>query len=81
MTLWEVLVRLNYNPEDDPRVTKMKKAFASIIDTLDDIRNEVWHTQQGRMCSIAITEVQKTKMVCVDALFPYKQPDGKKENS
>jgi len=59
LTYGEKAVGLNFNPSKDSKVDQLKKAYADIIDSINDIRNSVSDPEVKRLASIAITEAQK----------------------
>ena len=68
MTFGEKAVGLSFNPSGDDKVHSLKVCYASIIDHLNDARNNPEATQeQKRLYSIAITEAQGAQMWAVKA--------------
>lgn len=71
LTFGEKAVGLTFNPSNDPRVDKVKKLYAEVIDMLDNMRNEpipegmANSTERNRLLSIAITEAQGAQMWAV----------------
>lgn len=68
LSFGEKAVGLTFNPSGDPDVLECKKAFASIIDSLDRARDEAGKSEKGRLLSIAITEAQAAQMWAVKAI-------------
>ena len=69
LTYWEKLVWLDFNPNWNEKVKEIKKAYAHIIDTLNDWRRlENGNPEFQRYISIAITEAQTAKMWAVKAI-------------
>jgi hypothetical protein len=67
MTYGEQAVGMNFNPSGEPKVDRVKKLFAEIIDLCYDERLRGSGEQQ-RYFSIAITEAQTSQMWAVKAL-------------
>lgn len=55
-------VGLKFNPSNDVPTMQIKEASAKLINILNDYRNATTDTEQKRMLSIAITEVQTGQM-------------------
>jgi len=68
MTFGEQAVGLSFNPSGNAQVDALKKAFAQIIDMLNDTREELNDGEQKRLYSIAITEAQGAQMWAVKAV-------------
>ena len=68
MTFGEKAVGLSFNPSGDDAVHKVKKAYADIIDQLNEFRDAQGRTEAARLASIAITEAQGAQMWAVKAL-------------
>lgn len=58
---------VSFNPGGIPVVTAIKKAYAEIVDQLNEIRTNDTDPEVKRMCSIAITELQTSQMWAVKA--------------
>jgi len=67
MTFWEKAVGFSFNPSWDERVTKAKYLSAQLIDLMNEIRWEQ-RSEQARLCSVAITELQTAQMWAVKAI-------------
>ncbi|HHE3721118.1 TPA: hypothetical protein ACPDTN_002228 [Pasteurella multocida] len=67
-TYGQKAVGLSFNPSNDNEVDKCKRAFADVIDKLNDLRNETTSGEVKRMCSVAITEAQTAQMWAVKAI-------------
>lgn len=69
LTFGEKAVGVKFNPSKNDSVDNIKAKFASIIDDLNNMRND---SQMGpevkRLCSVAITEAQGAQMWAVKAL-------------
>lgn len=68
LTFGEKSVGLTFNPIGDANVEKCKRAFASIIDNLNDLRESTHNSEIKRMASVAITEAQTAQMWAVKAI-------------
>jgi hypothetical protein len=67
MTFGERAVGLTFNPSKDPKVDKLKKLYAEIIDELDGMKAD-GENDRNRLCAIAITEAQGAQMWAVKAV-------------
>lgn len=61
-------VGINFNPGGHPEVNYNKVQYASIIDQMNNLRNESTSPEQKRLCSVAITEAQAAQMWAVKAI-------------
>lgn len=62
-------VGLSFNPSNNTVVDEVKKQYAAIIDTMNDLRNDPIVGEEGkRLASIAITEAQAAQMWAVKAI-------------
>lgn len=61
-------VGLDFNPSGDSDVTEVKKAYATVIDRLHQLRDEAGHSEKGRLLSVAITEAQTAQMWAVKGI-------------
>lgn len=71
MTYGEKAVGLSFNPSADQDVDRVKKAYAKIIDMMDELRRTAAAASRGemaRLASVAITEAQTAQMWAVKAL-------------
>ena len=68
LTYGEQAVGLTFNPSNNSSVDACKRAFASIIDQLNKMRQETEDGEQKRLLSIAITEAQSAQMWAVKAI-------------
>ena len=71
LTFGQKAVGLAFNPGGNPEVDTVKRQFAAIIDTLDELRRTAGAAnrgEMGRLASIAITEAQTAQMWAVKAL-------------
>jgi len=66
-TYGEKAVGLNFNPSWDEKVQKAKELSAQLIDLMNEIRWEQ-RSEQARLCSVAITELQTAQMWAVKAI-------------
>lgn len=70
-TYGEIAVGLSFNPGDNPDVEKIKRAFASQIDGMHELRitaSAAGKGEQARLASVAITEMQAAQMWAVKAV-------------
>jgi len=72
LTFGEKAVGLSFNPGNNDKVEKIKRAYADVIDLLADYRagnpNDEKNPEVARMLSIAITESQTAQMWAVKAV-------------
>jgi hypothetical protein len=68
MTYGQKAVGLSFNPSGNDKVTRIKQAFADIIDMMDDLRAGGGHGEADLIASIAITQAQTAQMWAVKAL-------------
>lgn len=69
LTFGEKAVGLSFNPSGDKRVDRIKRAYANIIDELNELRRAApVGSDIGRLASVAITEAQGAQMWAVKAL-------------
>jgi len=68
ITYGEKAVGLTFNPGNNKDVDRCKKAFANIIDNMNDLRDSTHNPEVKRMCSVAITEAQTAQMWAVKAI-------------
>lgn len=68
LTYGERAVGLTFNPSGDDAVANCKKEYATVIDRMNNLRNETSDPEVKRMCSVAITEAQTAQMWAVKAL-------------
>jgi len=69
LTFGEDAVGLVFNPGGNVEVAKIKRAYADIIDALNELRKEcVQGSERGRYLSIAITEAQTAQMWAVKGI-------------
>ncbi len=71
MTYGEDAVGLSFNPGGNPKVDKVKKLYAEIIDLLNEERNcneSDRHPEKNRLLSVAITEAQTAQMWAVKGI-------------
>ena len=61
-------VGLNFNVTSNDGVKQCKEAIAFEIDKMNDLRSLSSSSEQKRICSIAITELQTAQMWAVKAL-------------
>jgi hypothetical protein len=66
-TYGQKAVWLTFNPSWDEKVQKAKELAAQLIDLMHEIRWEQ-RSEQARLCSVAITELQSAQMRCVKAI-------------
>lgn len=71
LSFGEKAVGLSFNPGGSEEVTNVKKAFAAIIDGLnDEISNKdvIHDSEKVRLVKIAITQAQQAQMWAVKAI-------------
>lgn len=68
LTYGEKAVGLTFNPSGDNAVHQCKTAFALLIDQMNNLRENSKSSDQRRLASIAITEMQAAQMWAVKAL-------------
>lgn len=71
LTFGEKAVGITFNPGGNPAVDEVKKAYAGIIDSLNDARKaaaDAENSEQVRLFSVAITEAQTAQMWAVKAI-------------
>ena len=69
LSFGEKAVGLTFNPSGDEAVHACKKAFAVVINQMDDLRNQIdCPPEIYRMACIAITEAQTAQMWAVKAI-------------
>ena len=59
---------VSFNPGQNPEVTRIKGAFADLVDMLNDLRKINDNPEKIRMLSIAITDLQTSQMWAVKAV-------------
>jgi hypothetical protein len=64
----EKAVGLSFNPSGNAAVDNYKRAFADLIDMLNEDRARSGDPEVKRMCSVAITEAQTAQMWAVKAI-------------
>jgi hypothetical protein len=68
-TFGQRAVGLSFNPSGDKDVETVKKAFADIIDMMNELRSaSPYGKEQARLASIAITQAQDAQMWAVKAI-------------
>jgi len=67
MTYGEKAVGLTFNPGNNDQVDRVKKAYANVIDQLNEMRTP-GQSESNRLISIAITEAQSAQMWAVKAI-------------
>lgn len=68
LTFGEKAVGISFNPGKNPEVEEVKRLYATLIDKLNDLRNENEGAEKKRMLSVAITEAQSSQMWAVKAI-------------
>ena len=69
LTFGEKACGVSFNPGGNPNVDAIKRKFASLVDDLHNRRIEAGMVgEEGRMLSIAITELQTAQMWAVKAV-------------
>lgn len=64
----EKSVGLSFNPSGNNQVNECKSIMANAIDQMNNLRNNSDSSEQKRLCSIAITEMQSAQMFAVKAI-------------
>jgi hypothetical protein len=67
-TFGQKAVGLSFNPSGDDAVATCKQTFADAIDQMDELRSTTGSSEQRRVASVAITELQGAQMWAVKAL-------------
>jgi hypothetical protein len=67
-TFGQKAVGLSFNPSGDDAVATCKQTFADVIDQMHALREASGRTEQARLASVAITELQGAQMWAVKAL-------------
>jgi hypothetical protein len=68
LTFGQRAVGLSFNPSGDDSVANCKQAFANEIDVMNNLRASSDSSEQKRLSSVAITEMQTAQMWAVKAL-------------
>lgn len=68
LTFGEKAVGLTFNPSGDEHVISAKRAYAAIIDNLNDMRNSSTSADAKRHYSLAITYAEDSQMRAVRAI-------------
>lgn len=68
LTYGQKAVGLSFNPSGSDEVSECKQGFADLIDQMQVLRANANGSEQGRLASIAITELQGAQMWAVKAL-------------
>lgn len=68
LTFGEKACGVSFNPGNNPAVTKIKAAFAAIVDDLNNQRTQAKNPDVARMLSVAITDAQSAQMWAVKAV-------------
>jgi len=64
----EKAVGITFNPGNSDEVYKVKALCAELINQMNDLRLATRNSEQTRLGSIAITELQTAQMWCVKAI-------------
>lgn len=68
-TFGQKAVGINFNPSNENSVDRIKQIMANAIDEMNNFRNqETTTSEQKRLASISITEIQGAQMWAVKAL-------------
>jgi hypothetical protein len=67
-TYGEKAVGLTFNPSNNPDVDACKRGFAAEIDRMHNLRGDSESSEQKRLASVAITELQTAQMWAVKAV-------------
>lgn len=68
LTYGEKAVGLTFNPSGYECVDYVKKEFAKLIDVMEELRYMCNNTEQERLATVAITELQTAQMWVVKVL-------------
>ncbi len=68
MSFGEKAVGLSFNPGGNQAVNEIKRAYADVIDYLNNASNKSTDSEVKRMLSVAITESQTAQMWAVKAV-------------
>lgn len=68
LTYGQKAVGLTFNPSGDEFVNQCKQGFADLIDLMILKRSESESSEQKRLCSVTITELQTAQMWAVKSL-------------
>ena len=68
LTFGQKAVGLTFNPSNSTAVDLCKQEFADCIDRMNELRITTTSAEVGRMCSVAITELQTAQMWAVKAI-------------
>lgn len=68
LSFGERAVGLSFNPGGNQAVNDIKRAYADVIDYLNNARNKSTDSEVKRMLSVAITESQTAQMWAVKAV-------------
>lgn len=68
LTFGEKAVGVTFNPAKNPNVDELKAKYASMIDSLNELRGMTKNNDIARMLSVAITETQSSCMWAVKAV-------------
>lgn len=67
-TFGQKAVGISSNPSGDDAVGNCKQNFADLIDQMDEIRNNTSSSEQRRLASTTITQLQTAQMWAVKTL-------------
>lgn len=67
-TFGQKAVGLSFNPGGNPAVNAYKQSFASVIDSLYELRNAATDAETHHLASVAITQAQTAQMWAVKAI-------------
>ncbi len=67
LTFGEKAVGVTFNPSNKPFVDEIKAKYASVIDSLNEVREFTTNPEVKRQLSVAITEAQTSQMWAVKA--------------
>lgn len=68
LTFGQRAVGLTFNPSGNDAVAKCKQTLADAIDQMNDLRTNAVNSEQARLASDAITELQGAQMWAVKAI-------------
>lgn len=81
LTYGQELVGMDFNPSGNATIADTKRIFADRIDTMDILRKTSKSPVVGRLCSIAITEMEQACMWTVKALAIAAKGESEGSNS
>lgn len=71
LTFGQKAMGVSFNPSKNPEIDRIKQKYAEIADILNDFRNDKnpsLSAENKRQASVAITELQTSKMWAIGAI-------------